>query len=300
MIIHGVTSGGVPVEVQVTADGKIIIDGTITAVVDETTLAKEAKQDTQITAAGTGNASLASIDTKLTSQATAAKQDTGNTSLASVDGKIGANAAAADGVANISAGFLQGFLSVFNGTTWDRIRSGIKTVGGAITGYLNTIPVAHYNTTQATRTDGQSSPLEADAKGNLAVVTGADRKTWTWTHTEGNIVTLAGSNLAVDPDPNTTEPDASRCIRLTIDMLSITGTGTIIGNGFEQAGTITVQPWVWDDTNAHWFKLRIINPGAVGNWSTITTIAGAFVGMKVFMQIASNGSNWKAWAWTIG
>ncbi len=46
-----------------------------------TSQATAAKQDT-------GNTSLASIDTKLTSQATAAKQDTGNTSLASIDGKL--------------------------------------------------------------------------------------------------------------------------------------------------------------------------------------------------------------------
>ncbi len=42
--------------------------------------ATAAKQDT-------GNTSLGSIDTKLTSQATAAKQDTGNTSVASIDTK---------------------------------------------------------------------------------------------------------------------------------------------------------------------------------------------------------------------
>lgn len=40
-----------------------------------------AKQDT-------GNTSLGSIDTKLTSQATAARQDTGNASLSSIDGKV--------------------------------------------------------------------------------------------------------------------------------------------------------------------------------------------------------------------
>lgn len=44
-------------------------------------LATEAKQDA-------GNASLSSIDTKLSSVATTAKQDTGNTSLASIDTKM--------------------------------------------------------------------------------------------------------------------------------------------------------------------------------------------------------------------
>lgn len=43
----------------------------------------------------TGNTSLASIDTKLSSQATAARQDTGNTSLSSIDTKLTSQATAA-------------------------------------------------------------------------------------------------------------------------------------------------------------------------------------------------------------
>lgn len=42
-----------------------------------------------------GNASLSSIDTKLTSQASSAKQDTGNTSLNSIDTKLSSQATAA-------------------------------------------------------------------------------------------------------------------------------------------------------------------------------------------------------------
>lgn len=50
----------------------------------------DTKLSSQATAANqsTGNTSLASIDTKLTSQATGTKQDTGNTSLASIDTKL--------------------------------------------------------------------------------------------------------------------------------------------------------------------------------------------------------------------
>jgi hypothetical protein len=44
----------------------------------------------------TGNASVASIDTKLSSQATAAKQDTGNTSLSSIDTKLSSQSTAAN------------------------------------------------------------------------------------------------------------------------------------------------------------------------------------------------------------
>lgn len=50
----------------------------------------------------TGNASLASIDTKMDAQATAARQDTGNASLASVDAKMDSQATAANQTTTIS------------------------------------------------------------------------------------------------------------------------------------------------------------------------------------------------------
>lgn len=59
------------------------VTGSVTAVGGAT----EAKQDT-------GNTSLASIDTKLSTQATAAKQDIGNTSLSSIDTKLSLQATA--------------------------------------------------------------------------------------------------------------------------------------------------------------------------------------------------------------
>jgi hypothetical protein len=221
----------------------------------------------------------------------------GNTVPLLVDsaGTPGGSAAAADTKANVTTSLVQSFLSAFNGATWDRVRSGIKTVGGAITGYLNTIPVAHYNTTQATRTNGQSSPLEADAKGNLATVLGAERTTYTAPYYEGDIVGLTGSALAVDTnDPNTTPPAANRTWRLTSANLAITGTTSIIGDGNGQSSTITLQPWYYDDTLTTWFKLGIVSPASVGNWSSITTVGGALIGMKVFMQITANPGSWKA------
>lgn len=115
----------------------------------------------------TGNASLSSVDTKLTSQATAAKQDTGNTSLASIDGKVATAAATSDAKANPTVGLLWSLLSAFNGTTWDRLRSGITTVSSTLTGLLNTLPWAVFNTTPTTRTDGQGGPLQTEADGSL-------------------------------------------------------------------------------------------------------------------------------------
>ena len=58
--------------------------------------ATAANQTTQISEAQTGNISLNSIDTKLTSQATAANQTTANTSLNSIDTKLSSQATASN------------------------------------------------------------------------------------------------------------------------------------------------------------------------------------------------------------
>jgi len=57
----------------------------------------------------------------------------------------------------------------FNGTTWDRLRTAITTVSATLTGFLNTLPWAVYNTTPSTRTNGQGGPLQADTLGSLNV-----------------------------------------------------------------------------------------------------------------------------------
>jgi hypothetical protein len=69
-VIHGLTTGGGGgyVDVKVTPSGSLTTESTITSSALPTGAATSALQ-------GTGNTSLGSIDTKLTSQATAAKQD---------------------------------------------------------------------------------------------------------------------------------------------------------------------------------------------------------------------------------
>lgn len=89
------------------------------------------------------------------------------TTLSALNAKVGASAAAADAKANVTGGFLQTFLSAFNGTTWDRVRSGVTTIASSFTGFLNTLPWAVYNSSPTTRTNGQGGPLEADSAGNL-------------------------------------------------------------------------------------------------------------------------------------
>ena len=54
---------------------------------------------------------------------------------------VPAAAAGADAVANPTTIILSSFLSGFNGTTWDRLRTGIAGVGQALTGLLNTAPM---------------------------------------------------------------------------------------------------------------------------------------------------------------
>lgn len=80
----------------------------------------------------------------------------------------GTSAAAADAESNATLlGAVRARLSGFNGTTWDRLRSGITTVSSTLTGFLNALPWAVFHTTPTTRIDGQGGPLESDAAGNL-------------------------------------------------------------------------------------------------------------------------------------
>jgi hypothetical protein len=58
-------------------------------------------------------------------------------------------------------------LTGFNGSTFDRLRTAVVAATATLTGFLNTLPWAVFNTTPTTRTNGQGGPLEADASGNL-------------------------------------------------------------------------------------------------------------------------------------
>lgn len=82
--------------------------------------------------------------------------------------KSAAGAAAADGESNATTTTsTRSRLFGFNGSTWDRLRSGITTVGNAVLGFLNVIPWALYNATPTTRTEGQGGPLQTEADGSL-------------------------------------------------------------------------------------------------------------------------------------
>jgi len=84
-----------------------------------------------------------------------------------VDSEFPAAASAADAAANPSTTSVKALEHGFNGTTWDRIRAGISAATATLTGFLNTLPWAIYNTTPPTKTNGQGGPLQTDATGGL-------------------------------------------------------------------------------------------------------------------------------------
>jgi len=86
------------------------------------------------------------------------------------DGVTGAGVGVAgvDSLTNSQSGLVTySLLSSYNGTTWDRIRSGQTTPTTTLTGFTNSLPWAIYHTSPTARTDGQGGPAEADANGNL-------------------------------------------------------------------------------------------------------------------------------------
>jgi len=62
-------------------------------------------------------------------------------------------------------------LGGYNGTTWDMVRAGISAVTSTFTGFLNVLNYGVYNSTPLTLTNGQGSPIQVDASGNVQVAT---------------------------------------------------------------------------------------------------------------------------------
>lgn len=57
--------------------------------------------------------------------------------------------------------------TAYNGTSVDRIRSGVITPSATLTGFQNSLPWAVYNAAPTVRTEGQGGPLQATAYGAL-------------------------------------------------------------------------------------------------------------------------------------
>ncbi len=86
-----------------------------------------------------------------------------------VDSELPAAVTLADATTNPSTTSVGSLAHVFNGTTWDRVRSGVTTPSSTFTGMQNTMPWAKYDATPTARTTGQGGPLQADVNGSLQV-----------------------------------------------------------------------------------------------------------------------------------
>lgn len=85
----------------------------------------------------------------------------------SIDTELSAAATLADATTNPSTTALASYKFNFNGTTWDRARSGSITATSTRTGLDNNIPFGYYVTTPSTRTTGQVAPLQQSSTGQL-------------------------------------------------------------------------------------------------------------------------------------
>lgn len=76
----------------------------------------------------------------------------------------------ADAVSNTASHLaVSSWISGFNGTSWDRVRTGLTAASSSLLGYLNVIPVGQYNSSPITLTTGQAAPLQVTASGVLKV-----------------------------------------------------------------------------------------------------------------------------------
>lgn len=123
---------------------------------------------------GTTNSTLSTIDGRVDGLETLVTST--NTKLdtlhSDVTGTLTINQVAstgADAVVNTSAKPVMGMN--FNGTTWDRSRSGITAPTSTLTGMQNTLPMGEYNSSAPTLTNGQVDNLQLTADGSLKVST---------------------------------------------------------------------------------------------------------------------------------
>jgi len=104
---------------------------------------------------------------------------------------------------------------------------------------------------------------------------------------------LGGSPITVDPDPNFSDPGepggqlAVFRIQAARGVITI-GSGSYVGTVGEMAGSLTQQPWIYDDVRKRWFKYAA--PAAVSVLSVMLTWFAGLVGAKVFLQITANNN----------
>lgn len=77
------------------------------------------------------------------------------------------SATTGDAEANSLTTRIGSFNYAYNGSTWDRVRSGIVAVATTFLGWINVLAGVRYNATPPTLSDGNVVVLQGDANGNL-------------------------------------------------------------------------------------------------------------------------------------
>jgi hypothetical protein len=116
-----------------------------------------------------------------------------------VDTELPAAAALADATANPTVPTVGSGNLTFNGTTWDRARSGVTSPTATLTGMQNILPMGEYLSTEPTLTTGQVDVLQLNTKGHLKnaeqwAPTAEDNTSYTYYTTLRPIATAADPN----------------------------------------------------------------------------------------------------------
>lgn len=135
----------------------------------------------------------------------------------------------------------------YNGSTWDRNRSGQVAVQTSFTGFQNNIPMARYSATAPVLADGNMVPLQVDGSGNLQV----------------NLRThQTGEDQAADR--MMTEERNTFSARITTAITTIAKSGNGVLNRIHVEVALTGTVTVYDNIVASGTVLHIFPIGTVG------------------------------------
>lgn len=163
------------------------------------------------------------------------------TGTVTADTELPAAAVLADATANPTVPTVGSGNLTFNGTTWDRARSGVTSPTATLTGMQNVLPMGEYNSSAPTLTNGQVDNLQLNASGHLKnqeqyAPTAEDNTSYTYYTTLRPIATAADPNTHANimTVVNSTALEASHVLkaapgrfyyaRVEIDSTATTGT----------------------------------------------------------------------------
>lgn len=174
-----------------------------------------------LVAQGTGNTSLSSIDTKLSSQATAANQATANASLSSIDGKVSTT--------NTTLATISGQLPATIGA---QVMTGSLAVNVAsdqvVPVSLTSVPLASGAATAANQITGNTT-LSTIATNTTGVATAANQST-----ANGSLATIVTNTTGVATAANQTTGNTSLSSIDTKTPALVTGRVPVDGSGVTQ------------------------------------------------------------------